>query len=87
VAAPRSGSTLLFETLAASDQLVTVGGEAHWLVESVDELRVGAPGVDSIGSAPTLIRLSSRAACMPRCPKGWWIPRGARRMCSTGGAF
>jgi hypothetical protein len=47
VAAPRSGSTLLFETLAASDQLVTVGGEAHWLVESVDELRVGAPGVDS----------------------------------------
>jgi hypothetical protein len=47
VAAPRSGSTLLFETLAASEQLVTVGGEAHWLVESVDELRVGAPGVDS----------------------------------------
>jgi hypothetical protein len=47
VAAPRSGSTLLFETLAASEQLVTVGGEAHWLVEGVDELRVGAPGVDS----------------------------------------
>jgi hypothetical protein len=47
VAAPRSGSTLLFETLAASDQIVTVGGEAHWLVESVDELRVGAPGIDS----------------------------------------
>jgi hypothetical protein len=47
VAAPRSGSTLLFETLAASDQLVTVGGEAHWLVESIEELRVGAPGVDS----------------------------------------
>ncbi len=47
VAAPRSGSTLLFETLAASEQLVTVGGEAHWLVEGVAELRVGAPGVDS----------------------------------------
>ncbi len=47
VAAPRSGSTLLFETLAASDQFVTVGGEAHWMVESVDELRVGAPGIDS----------------------------------------
>jgi len=47
VAAPRSGSTVLFETLAASEQLVTVGGEAHWLVESVDQLRVGAPGVDS----------------------------------------
>jgi sulfotransferase family protein len=47
VAAPRSGSTLLFETLAASEELVTVGGEAHWLVEGIDELRVGAPGVDS----------------------------------------
>lgn len=47
VAAPRSGSTLLFETLAASDQIATVGGEAHWLVEGIPELRPGAPGVDS----------------------------------------
>jgi Sulfotransferase family/Aspartyl/Asparaginyl beta-hydroxylase len=47
VAAPRSGSTLLFETLATSRGLATVGGEAHWLVEDFDELRVGAPGVDS----------------------------------------
>lgn len=47
VAAPRSGSTLLFETMAASSQLCTVGGEAHWLVESIAELRPGAPGVDS----------------------------------------
>jgi hypothetical protein len=47
VAAPRSGSTLLFETLAASDQIATVGGEAHWLVEGIAELRPGAPGVDS----------------------------------------
>ena len=47
VSAPRSGSTLLFETLAASDQISTVGGEAHWLVEGMAELRPGAPGVDS----------------------------------------
>ncbi|MEA3198110.1 MAG: hypothetical protein QOF32_2162 [Gammaproteobacteria bacterium] len=47
VAAPRSGSTLLFETLAASDRIATVGGEAHWLVEGIPELRPGAPGVDS----------------------------------------
>ncbi len=47
VAAPRSGSTLLFETLASSPQLWTVGGEAHWLVEGFDVLRPGAPGVDS----------------------------------------
>ncbi len=47
VAAPRSGSTLLFETLAASSQLVTLGGEAHWLVESIAELRPGVAGVTS----------------------------------------
>jgi hypothetical protein len=47
VAAPRSGSTLLFETLASSSQLCTVGGEAHWLVESIESLRPGAPSVDS----------------------------------------
>jgi len=47
VAAPRSGSTLLFESLAVSPQLCTVGGEAHWLVEQVAALRPGAAGVDS----------------------------------------
>jgi hypothetical protein len=47
VAAPRSGSTLLFETLACSPQLATLGGEAHWLVEGIEPLRPGAPGVDS----------------------------------------
>jgi LPS sulfotransferase NodH len=47
VAAPRSGSTLLFETLARSEHLCSVGGEAHWLVENHHDLRPGAPGVDS----------------------------------------
>jgi Sulfotransferase family/Aspartyl/Asparaginyl beta-hydroxylase len=47
VSAPRAGSTLLFETLAASDQIWTVGGEAHWMVESISELRPGSPGVES----------------------------------------
>ena len=47
VAAPRSGSTLLFETLGASQALATLGGEAHWLVEAHELLRPGAPGVDS----------------------------------------
>lgn len=41
VAAPRSGSTLLFETLAASRGLTNLGGEAHWLVEDIPELRPG----------------------------------------------
>ncbi len=47
VAAPRSGSTLLFETLAAGDQTCTVGGEGHMLVEGLESLRPGAPTVDS----------------------------------------
>jgi hypothetical protein len=47
VAAPRSGSTLLFETLATHAGLATLGGEAHWLVENDPSLRPGAPGVDS----------------------------------------
>ncbi len=47
VSAPRSGSTLLFETLAVSPQVCTVGGEAHWLAEQFAHLRPGAPGVES----------------------------------------
>jgi len=47
IAAPRSGSTLLFETLATSRNLYTLGGEAHWLIEDLEALRPGAPGVDS----------------------------------------
>ena len=47
VAAPRSGSTLLFETLARSAGLCSVGGEAHWLIENHAELRPGATGVES----------------------------------------
>lgn len=47
VAAPRSGSTLLFETLAQARGFVSVGGEAPGLTERLPQLRPGAPGVDS----------------------------------------
>ncbi len=47
VAAPRSGSTLLFETLATHGAIATLGGEAHWLVEGLPELCPGTPGIDS----------------------------------------
>lgn len=36
LSAPRSGSTLLFETLAQSDDLWTIGGESHGLFESIN---------------------------------------------------
>ncbi|MDV6330928.1 sulfotransferase [Asticcacaulis sp. 201] len=47
IAAPRSGSTLLYETLACTPGFNTFGGEAHWLIEDHPALRPGAPGVDS----------------------------------------
>jgi hypothetical protein len=48
IAAPRSGSTLLFETLAESHSISTLGGEAHGAIEGAQpSLRPGAPGVDS----------------------------------------
>lgn len=47
VAAPRSGSTLLFETLAASESVCTLGGEGHFVFEGLGQLQPGARGVDS----------------------------------------
>jgi hypothetical protein len=38
VSAPRSGSTLLFETLARATNVATVGGESHTLIEGIPEL-------------------------------------------------
>ncbi len=67
VAAPRSGSTLLFETLACSAAFNTFGGEAHWLVEAVESLRPGAPGIDSnrltaAHASPEVVDLIRQAA-------------------------
>ena len=36
LAAPRSGSTLLFETLSESDDFWTIGGESHGMFESIN---------------------------------------------------
>ncbi len=47
MAAPRSGSTLLFETLARAPGLYTVGGEGHNLVEGMPRLQPGPGGVES----------------------------------------
>ncbi len=38
VSPPRSGSTLLFETLARAPRLYTVGGESHMIIEGMPEL-------------------------------------------------
>ncbi len=38
IAAPRSGSTMLFELLSRSPGLATTGGESHALIEGIDQL-------------------------------------------------
>lgn len=44
VSTPRSGSTLLFETLALAPGLYTVGGESHGLIEGIPGLAPAAHG-------------------------------------------
>lgn len=47
ISAPRAGSTLLFETLARSRAIWTVGGESHRIIESFPELQTERHGFDS----------------------------------------
>lgn len=47
LAAPRSGSTLLFETLSECADLWTIGGESHQVIESIPALNPGSGKIDS----------------------------------------
>jgi hypothetical protein len=47
VSPPRSGSTLLFETLARSPRVFTIGDESHQLIEGVPELSPQGRGFES----------------------------------------
>ena len=47
VCPPRSGSTLLFETMAQSPDVYTIGDESHQLIEGVPTLAPAARGFDS----------------------------------------
>ncbi|MDX1379671.1 MAG: sulfotransferase [Xanthomonadales bacterium] len=47
LAAPRSGSTLLFETLAEAPDIWTVGGESHRYIEGLRRLHSVAGGIGS----------------------------------------
>ncbi|MEO6967400.1 MAG: sulfotransferase [Rhodanobacteraceae bacterium] len=47
VSSPRSGSTVLFETLARAPRLYTIGGESHALIEGVPGLRMAMQGFGS----------------------------------------
>jgi uncharacterized protein (TIGR03032 family) len=47
VSAPRSGSSLLFETLARAAGVYTIGGESHQLIEGIPGLEPAARGYES----------------------------------------
>lgn len=47
VAGPRSGSTLLFETMARNRELWTIGGESHNIIEGIDALNPARNGFHS----------------------------------------
>lgn len=47
VSSPRSGSTLLFETLANAPGLATTGGESHGLMESIPQIHPAERGWES----------------------------------------
>jgi len=47
ISPPRSGSTLLFETLQRAPRLFSVGGESHAVIEGMHELSVQAQGFHS----------------------------------------
>lgn len=44
VSTPRSGSTLLFETLGQARGVFVPGGESHWLIEDIEALSPAAHG-------------------------------------------
>ncbi|MBV8516019.1 MAG: TIGR03032 family protein [Acidobacteria bacterium] len=47
VSSPRSGSSLLFETLAQAPEVMTIGGESHALIEGIGALHPAAHGWES----------------------------------------
>ena len=58
--APRSGSTLLFETLSQCNALHTIGGESHALIEALEELHplggsVTSNRLDATHATPTVV--------------------------------
>jgi hypothetical protein len=66
VSSPRSGSTLLFETLLRAPDLYTVGGESHVQIEGMNELHPAARGfasneLDASAATPEVVaRLRGR---------------------------
>lgn len=65
-AAPRSGSTLLFETMAAVDTLVSVGGESHAVIEGLPKLHPAAQDFNSNVLTADLVDATTKQALRRR---------------------
>jgi uncharacterized protein (TIGR03032 family) len=86
VSSPRSGSSLLFETLARSPGLWTIGGESHQVIEGIAGLHPARHGWDSNRLAAdeatpaTVAELQRRFVEQLRDRNGNPVPGGAVRM-------
>jgi hypothetical protein len=85
VSTPRSGSTLLFETLGQAPGLFSPGGESHWLIEDIYALSPAAHGwrsnrLTAADAAPEPVERLARAFYEDlRDRDGRW-PEGRVRM-------
>lgn len=70
VCPPRSGSSLLFETLSQSPSLWTVGGESHRLIESISSLHPKARN----WSSNRLEATEALPAVVERLQDSWFLP-------------
>ena len=91
VCPPRSGSTLLFETLAQSPDLYTIGDESHQLIEAVPTLAPAARGfasnrleaADATPAVVTQLRESFFAALRDRAERRPTAPMQVRMLEKT----
>jgi len=86
VASPRSGTSLLFETLAQAPGVWTIGGESHGLIEGIAGLQPAARGWDSNrltaaeATPETVRRLEERFLAEVRDRDGNRPPPGAHAL-------
>jgi hypothetical protein len=85
LSSPRSGSTLLFETLSRARDVYTVGGESHVQIEGMSELHPSAHEFESnalpvdAATADVIARLRERFDAALRDRNGQRPPSGAIR--------
>lgn len=85
VSAPRSGSTLLFETLSRAPGLFTIGGESHGVIEGVPAFSVPARGwpsnrLDASDAMPQPVERLAEAFYTALRDRDGLVPTGAARM-------